>query len=425
MRRSVIVGAALLLIQLLAVSALAQDKLSGNWVGKVKSPRGERDANATFKKEGDKYTGTISGLMPGQQVPLKDIKVDGDNVSAVAEMETPQATITINYKFTLQGDVLNGQGSLEFNGNPVNFDVELKRNTGVVAAASAPAAASSADKLAGRWTGKVKSIQGERDANASFNKEGASYTGTISGMRPGQDIPLKNIKLDGDKLTAIAEVETPQATIVINYDFTLKGDAMNGKGSLDFNGTPFSFDVELKRDAGAAPTTAAASSAPQAQAGRQRSQVEQPQQGQSIDYFVGKWSFKFIGRESAIAPAPREGMVTFIKGSDGKSAVGVVEGTADGKPFKETITLVFDEAGKKLTAMEKTAGGVQLNGIGDWSSPIAIRFTLNPVKVGGQSLQIRRTIAVVAAHSFTVTDELSEDGGPFVRLGNAVYSKAQ
>lgn len=425
MRRSVIVGAALLLIQLLAVSALAQDKLSGNWVGKVKSPRGERDANATFKKEGDKYTGTISGLMPGQQVPLKDIKVDGDNVTAVAEMETPQATITINYKFTLQGDALNGQGSLDFNGNPVNFDVELKRNAGVAAAANAPAnAASGGDKLAGKWTGKVKSIQGERDANATFKKEGANYTGTISGLRPGQDIPLKNIKLDGEKLTAVAEVETPQATIVINYDFTLKGDAMNGKGSLDFNGTPFSFDVELKRDSGAA-STAAATSAPQTQAGRQRSQVEQPQQDQSIDYFIGKWSFKFIGRESAIAPAPREGVVTFTKSSDGKSAVGVVEGTADGKPFKETITLVFDEASKKLTATEKTAGGAQLNGVGDWSSPIAIRFMLNPVKVGGQSLQIRRTISVVAGHSFTVTDELSEDGGPFVRLGNAVYSKAQ
>jgi hypothetical protein len=29
----------------------------------------------------------------------------------------------------------------------------------------------------------------------------------------------------------------------------------------------------------------------------------------------------------------------------------------------------------------------------------------------------------VAAHSFTVTEELSEDGGPFVRLGSAVYTK--
>ena len=78
MRRSIIVLAAILVLQLLAASALAQDKLAGRWVGKVKSPRGERDTNATFKKEGDNYTGTISGFMPGQEVPLKNIKVDGD-----------------------------------------------------------------------------------------------------------------------------------------------------------------------------------------------------------------------------------------------------------------------------------------------------------------------------------------------------------
>lgn len=423
MRRSVIVGAVLLLIQILAVTAMAQDKLAGNWVGKVKSPRGERDANATFKKDGDKYTGTISGLMPGQQVPLKDIKVDGDDVTAVADMETPQATITINYKFKLQGDALNGQGSLDFNGNQVNFDVELKRDSGnTTVGNSAGSGAAAGDKLAGKWAGKMKSIQGERDANATFKKEDSGYAGTISGMRPGQEIPLKNIKLEGDKLTAVAEIETPQATIVINYDFTLKGSEMNGKGSLDFNGTPFSFDVELKRDSGAA---SSATQPQPATARQQRAQSDQPQQKQSIDYFAGKWSFKFIGRESAIGPAPREGFVTFTKRADGKSADGIVEGIADGKPFKESMTLVFDETGKTLTLTEKSANGVQLNGAGDWSSPIAIRFMINPVKVAGQSLQIRRTISVVSAHSFTITDELSEDGGPFVRLGNAIYSKAQ
>ena len=74
---------------------------------------------------------------------------------------------------------------------------------------------------------------------------------------------------------------------------------------------------------------------------------------------------------------------------------------------------------------EKLASGVQINSRGDWSAPIAIRFGVEPIKVKGQSLQLRRTISIVAAHSFTVTDELSEDGGPFVRIGNAVYSKAQ
>lgn len=285
------------------------------------------------------------------------------------------------------------------------------------------------DKLTGRWVGKVKSIQGERDANASFKKEGDKYTGQMSGLRPGQDLTLKDIKLDGDNLTAVAEVETPQATLVINYKFTLKGDSMNGQGSLDFNGNAINFDVELKRDNGAAPSAPAAASsqtgAGQGAAGRPRTGPEQPQQKQSIDYFVGRWGFRFIGRESALGGAPREGFVTFTKRADGKSVEGVVEGAADGKPYKETIILIFDETSKMLTVSEKLASGVQVSGKGDWTSPIAIRFAVDPIKAKGQSLQLRRTISIVAAHSFTVTEELSEDGGPFVRLGNAVYSRAQ
>ncbi|HSF25481.1 MAG TPA: hypothetical protein VLE20_14745, partial [Blastocatellia bacterium] len=54
---------------------------------------------------------------------------------------------------------------------------------------------------------------------------------------------------------------------------------------------------------------------------------------------------------------------------------------------------------------------------------ISIRFTIDPIKVKGQTVQLKRVISIVAAHSFTVTEELSEDGGPFVRLGSAVYSK--
>lgn len=280
-------------------------------------------------------------------------------------------------------------------------------------------------KLEGRWVGKVKSIQGERDASATIKKEGDNYTGTISGLRPGQDMALKDIKLDGDKVTAVAEIETPMATIVVNYKFTLAGDNLNGQGSLDFNGNAISFDVELKRDAGGA-AAPAASSAQQAPAPRQqRATVEQPQQKQSIDYFVGKWSFKFIGRESVLAPAPREGVVEFTKRADGKSVDGVVTGTADGKPYKDTLALTFDAATKMLTSVEKLASGIQINGTGDWTSPISIRFAPVAVKVKGQTVQLRRTISVIAAHSFSVTDELSEDGGPFVRLGNAVYSKAQ
>ncbi len=281
--------------------------------------------------------------------------------------------------------------------------------------------------LSGRWEGKTVSPQGERPTTATFKQEGGTYTGSISGMRG--EMALKDIKVEGDKITAKAELETPQGALTINYSFALQGDGLKGTGSLNFGGNPITFDVELKRATEDATTTAPAT-VPPGQSSRptpraQRIQVAQPQQKQSIDFFVGEWSFKFIGRESAFGAAPRDGVVTFTKNADGKSVNGAIAGQADGKAYKETSVITFDEATKKMTFSEKLVSGVKLQSEGDWSSPIAIKFTILPVKYKGQSLQLKRTISLVSPHSFAVLEELSEDGGPFVRLGNAIFSKVE
>jgi len=292
------------------------------------------------------------------------------------------------------------------------------------------------DKLAGRWEGKIQSLQGERETSLVIKKEGDTYTGKTPGMRGGTEMTLKDFKVDGDKVTAKADVETPQATITINYTFTLAGETMKGQGALDFGGQSITFDLDLKRVSGStdAPATAATQQAPaqQQQQGqqqgqgqqRQRMDVPQPQQKQSIDYFAGQWSYKYIGRESALWPAPRECVVTFTKRADGKSVEGVADCKHEGGAFKETSVIVFDEATKMMSFTEKLGSGVALNSKADWTSPISIRFTIDPVTAKRQKLQLRRTISIVAAHSFTVAEELSEDGGPFVRLGSAVFTRA-
>lgn len=289
------------------------------------------------------------------------------------------------------------------------------------------------DKLVGRWEGKIQSPQGERETNLVIKKEGAVYTGVMPGMRQGMEIQLKDFKIDGDKLTARGDIETPQGALTINYAFTLAGETMKGEGSLDFGGQAITFDIELKRVSATAVAAAPSTGQQPAAQGdsqrqgqgqqRQRVSVPQPQQKQSIDYFVGQWSYKYVGRESALWPAPRECVVTFTKRADGKSAEGTSECKHEGGAFKDNMVIVFDEATKMMTFTEKLGSGVALTSKADWTSPISIRFTIDPVTAKKQKLQLRRTIAVVAAHSFTVAEELSEDGGPFVRLGSAVFSK--
>jgi hypothetical protein len=285
------------------------------------------------------------------------------------------------------------------------------------------------DKLVGRWEGKAQSPQGERETSLVIRKEGSVYTGVMPGMRQGMEIQLKDFKIDGDKFTAKADIETPQAAITINYSFTLAGETMKGQGALDFGGQSITIDFDLKRVSADAPA-ASAGQQPGAQGQgqgqgqqRQRVDVPQPQQKQSIDYFVGQWSYKYIGRESALWPAPRECVVTFTKRADGRSVEGVSECKHEGGAFKDSLVIVFDEATKTLVYTEKLGSGATLASKGDWTSPISIRFAVDPVTAKGQKLQLRRTISVVAAHSFTVSEELSEDGGPFMRLGSAVFSK--
>ncbi len=82
---------------------------------------------------------------------------------------------------------------------------------------------------------------------ADFKKEGEAYVGKISGVEGGQEISLKDVKFEGDKLTAKADIAAQGSTFLVNYNLKLQGEALKGTGSLDYNGSPISFDIELKR----------------------------------------------------------------------------------------------------------------------------------------------------------------------------------
>lgn len=290
-------------------------------------------------------------------------------------------------------------------------------------------AAAQQDRLEGRWQGTVQSPQGERPAAATFKKSGDGYTGTITG-RGNQEMPFKQIKVEGDKITAQAEIESPQGAVVVNYEFTVQGDALKGKGEIEFGGQSFTLTYDLKRGGAGQPaaTPPAQQTQPAQSEGQQRQQsrpiVPQPQQKPSLDYFIGQWSFKWLGRESPLTPGGSvEGTVTFTKSPDGKFADGRWESKSANGIVREASVIGFDENRKVLASVEQRSNGVQLIGIGDWNSPIIIRFAIKSIEVKGQKLQLNRTISVISAHSFSITEELSEDGGPFVRLGSAVFTK--
>ena len=159
--------------------------------------------------------------------------------------------------------------------------------------------------------------------------------------------------------------------------------------------------------------------------GRGRGSPPQPQQKQGVEYLAGRWSFAWTGRESPVTAGPRKGTTVFTPGSSGNVLEIKTEGTVeDGSaPFTESGTAAWDAANKTLTLKETLANGTTLNGTGDWSSPLAIRYESQPAQAGKQSIRIRRTYSILSAQSFSVAEEISFDGGPFQRLGNGLFQK--
>jgi hypothetical protein len=156
-----------------------------------------------------------------------------------------------------------------------------------------------------------------------------------------------------------------------------------------------------------------------------RKSPPQPQQKQSLDYFVGTWNVTWSGRESAFSPGPRTGTLTFTRLGSSNFLGMRGEGKSDAGAYKESGTLGWHEGQKIVVMREQLANGVDVLSIGDWTSPIAIRFESAPVTVQGQTLTLRRTFGIVSAQSFTITDEMSTDGKVFTRIGNAVVGKSK
>jgi hypothetical protein len=156
-----------------------------------------------------------------------------------------------------------------------------------------------------------------------------------------------------------------------------------------------------------------------------RKSVPQPLQKQSLDYFVGQWNFRWLARESPIGSGSRKGTITFARIGDGKFLEGRTEGQSDDGKYQETSIIGFDEETKILAIVERRPNGIEMLGLGDWTAAITIRFDVSPVRIKTQTVQLKRTLSVLSANSFNITEEFSVDGGPFQRLGDGSFTRVQ
>jgi hypothetical protein len=106
----------------------AADKVEpvGMWRCEYEIGGQKRTSTLTIKKDGDKLAGTMS--WPDQKdEPLKDVKLKEGTLTFSAVRKLMGNEITIDYKFTFDGDKLKGKGGAEFGGQKQEFDIEAKR----------------------------------------------------------------------------------------------------------------------------------------------------------------------------------------------------------------------------------------------------------------------------------------------------------
>src|SRR5262245_4697132 len=113
----------IVLAVLLFVSPVFAADVDGKWVGSIAGPAGDIPVACTFKAEGDKLTGSQTGL-DGMEIPIKDGKIEGSNISFTVSFDFGGMPFAINYK----GVVAMDQIKLNADMFGMPFEILLKKD---------------------------------------------------------------------------------------------------------------------------------------------------------------------------------------------------------------------------------------------------------------------------------------------------------
>lgn len=99
--KRIVVFATVLVLASLALAWAAD--VNGKWVAQVPGRQGGTQENTfTFKAEGEKLTGTVTG--PRGEAPIADGMIKGDDISFTQTFEMQGNSIKVIYKGKVSGD---------------------------------------------------------------------------------------------------------------------------------------------------------------------------------------------------------------------------------------------------------------------------------------------------------------------------------
>jgi hypothetical protein len=107
-------------------------------------------------------------------------------------------------------------------------------------------AANQADPV-GTWKCEYNIGDQKRTSTLTIRKDGDKLTGTMN-WPDQKDANLNDLKVKDGELTFSAERVLGDNKFHIEYKFTVNGDTLKGKGTLDVGGEKRDFDIEGKRE---------------------------------------------------------------------------------------------------------------------------------------------------------------------------------
>jgi len=160
--------------------------LVGLWELTTISEMGTRQGLLVIEPD---LSGTYEGF--GSDMPIKDLKLDGKQVSFTVEMGFGDRSFRLQFKGQLEGPTIKGQITSERGTSDVTGKrLELPLGQQAQAAASVPG------QLVGRWEFTTETPGGTRTNTLKINPD---MTGTYSSRN--QETPIQDLKIEQDRVS--------------------------------------------------------------------------------------------------------------------------------------------------------------------------------------------------------------------------------
>ena len=198
--------------------------LIGKWELTVTSDRGTR--TSLLVVDGD-MTGTFESF--GGEVPLKDLKLQGDQVTFNTEVSFNDQTFKRDFKAKLDGKTLKGQITSDQGTSEVTGKKLEAAPAPAAASAQAPAAKSAPAGLVGTWELTTTGQDGTPRTNTL--KINADMTGTYTGRN--NETPIKEIKVDGNQVSFKFTRSFNDQEVTMEFKGKLEGSTLNGEFTSD------------------------------------------------------------------------------------------------------------------------------------------------------------------------------------------------